>query len=486
MKRLFVILIVVLVLVLVTGCSNELKLSSSTSKNYEELINLVNDNHKKIVKPKANFDEFISSYKPKDILWDNDNSNKVPYDGNQTLTHDEIVEDINYLYQCLSDGYGLYNYFGGDEVFDASKDKLLEEYKNKDSESLAVFLDSILDNLSFVKDFHFNIYEVRTNKLKLPYIFDGFECQKVDGKFINSKNNKIVKSINKSDKLDDIFRLSISSEGKLVYYPTIISDNLIYSMDIAYSDEAVETITYTKDSYYHKFNEELKLDIKSDIPIIHIGKMGFDKGTQGDNAKQFLDYATKYKDEKIVIVDLRNNYGGNGMLPQKWMMNYASEFVPTNYFSLKYITLEQIKKNINPSNINYQSIDELVNIYGLEQISDSYSKVLDQKDEFIANDNLLIILVNKNTYSAGEMFVDIAHNLENTIVVGTNTAGCLIGDHFGFITLPNSKLPVSFGNGLSFFPDNYFEEFEGFKPDIWVKGDAEEAVFKLIKNLKIQ
>lgn len=154
-----------------------------------------------------------------------------------------------------------------------------------------------------------------------------------------------------------------------------------------------------------------------------------------------------------MVVDLRINYGGNGILPQKWMMSFASKFVPTNYSQLKYFTIEQIEKNSNMSS-NYQPLDELVNIYGFEQISDSYSKILWQKDEFISNDNLLIILVSKETFSAGEMFVDIAHNLENTIIVGTNTAGCLIGDNYGFISMPNSKIPVNFGTGLSFFSES--------------------------------
>ena len=184
-----------------------------------------------------------------------------------------------------------------------------------------------------------------------------------------------------------------------------------------------------------------------------------------------------------MVVDLRINYGGNGILPQKWMMSFASKFVPTNYSQLKYFTIEQIEKNSNMSS-NYQPLDELVNIYGFEQISDTHSKTLWQEDEFVSNDNLLIILVNKGTYSAGEMFVDIAHNLENTIIVGSNTTGGLIGDNAGHIALPNSKMSVNFGTGLSFFPENYFEEFVGFIPDLWVKGDAEEAVLNLIENLK--
>lgn len=485
MKRLIIIIAIITVVTLITlfGCSSDSKVSNSTPKNFEELTSMFNANHKSVVKPDIDFEKYISDYKPNDIRWIQ--VSEIPlYNGSRTFTNDEVKEDINYLFKCLKDGYGLYNYFGGDEVFNASRDKLIEKYSYENNISLDDFLYGTIDNLAFIKDSHFNIYGVKTNKNKFAYIFDEIEFQKVEGKYIKSDNNKIVLSVNKNEKLDEVFKLSISSDGRLVYYPVIISEDIIKSINIQYSDDATETLDYKKDSYLHQNNDELKLDIISDIPIIRITKMGFDQGTQGENAKKFLDYATNYKDEKIVVVDLRINYGGNGILPQKWMMNYTSQFVPTNFSSLKYLTIEQINKYNKPSNINYQPIDELINIYGFEQISDSYSKILWHKDEFISNDNLLIVLVNKETYSAGEMFVDIAHNLENTIIVGTNTAGGLIGDNYGFISLPNSKIPVNFGTGSSFFPENYFEEFVGFMPDLWVKGDAEEAVLNLIENLK--
>ncbi len=482
MKKLIAIWI--LIIIFLVGCNSNAQILNSTPKNLDELLSVINSNHKLVIKPEVDYEKYITDYKSENISWNSDYPNY--YDGSKALTYDEISEDVNYLFKCLKDGYGLYNYFGGDDIFDTYKDKLLEKYKNANSISINVFFNDLIENLAFIKDFHFKIYGETTNKEKLAYIFDEYEFQKINGKYINSSNGKAVLSFNESKELDDIFKLSISSDGTLVYYPIIISDEINYSINIKYSDESEENILYTTDRYSYKLNDEIKLDIKSEIPIIRVTRMGFDQSVNGDNARKFLEYATQYKDEKIVIVDLRNNFGGNGMLPQKWMMNFTSKFVPTNFSSLKYVTMEQIKKYIYPLSNNYQPIDELVNIYGFEQISDSFSKALCQKDEFISNDNLLIILVNKQTFSAGEMFVDIAHNLENTIIVGTNTAGGLTGDNVGSITLSNSKIPVSFGNGLSFFPKNYFEEFVGFKPDLWVKGDAEEAVLKLIENMKIK
>lgn len=61
-----------------------------------------------------------------------------------------------------------------------------------------------------------------------------------------------------------------------MYYPVILSEDIINSINIQYSDDSTETLVYTKDSYLQQNNDELKLDIISDIPIIRITKMGFD------------------------------------------------------------------------------------------------------------------------------------------------------------------------------------------------------------------
>lgn len=61
-----------------------------------------------------------------------------------------------------------------------------------------------------------------------------------------------------------------------MYYPVILSEDIINSINIQYSDDSTETLVYTKDSYLQQNNDELKLDIISNIPIIRITKMGFD------------------------------------------------------------------------------------------------------------------------------------------------------------------------------------------------------------------
>lgn len=139
----------------------------------------------------------------------------------------------------------------------------------------------------------------------------------------------------------------------------------------------------------------------------------------------------------------------------------------------------------NKDNMYYMSYETMTDIAGYAPISESYCKTNAQPDTFSENKNLLIILTGKNTASAAETFVDIAHNVSNTIVIGENTYGVLISNAYTVIQLPNSTIPVQLGSDLSMFPENdYFNEFVGIKPDIWTNGeDAEELAVKLIKNI---
>ena len=104
---------------------------------------------------------------------------------------------------------------------------------------------------------------------------------------------------------------------------------------------------------------------------------------------------------------------------------------------------------------------------------------------WIENENVLIILTSKRTASSGEWLVDAAHNLENVLVIGENTSGSMLGSAI-YVPLKNSNLKIGMGMSQSFIPseNDYFEEYRGLCPDLWVPaGEAEELANKLIERL---
>ena len=109
----------------------------------------------------------------------------------------------------------------------------------------------------------------------------------------------------------------------------------------------------------------------------------------------------------------------------------------------------------------------------------------DEQDQFAENEKMLIVLTGKYTASAAEQFVDAIHNVENVLIVGENTNGCIL-TAAGSSYLPNSNAPMVLGaNLVHVFPgEGFFEELRGLYPDIWTPaGEAEELVIKLVEQL---
>lgn len=108
----------------------------------------------------------------------------------------------------------------------------------------------------------------------------------------------------------------------------------------------------------------------------------------------------------------------------------------------------------------------------------------DLPDRFIPNQSLLVILTGKNTASAAEIFVDVAANVENTLIIGQNTYGMLLSNAYTSMTLPESGIVIQLGGSLSVFAEHSFEEYVGLSTDLWVsEAEADELAVKLVQNL---
>ena len=81
------------------------------------------------------------------------------------------------------------------------------------------------------------------------------------------------------------------------------------------------------------------------------------------------------------------------------------------------------------------------------------------------------------------MFVDLSHNVENTLVIGENTAGCLTGNAASPFQLMYSRIEVSCGNMVTIFPEEDFTEGYGYEPDLWCPAVwAEEAAVHFLNK----
>ncbi len=85
----------------------------------------------------------------------------------------------------------------------------------------------------------------------------------------------------------------------------------------------------------------------------------------------------------------------------------------------------------------------------------------------IDNGSLILTLMDKNNASSGESAITFLSSLKNVVLVGTNTAGCMIGNTEVRFVLPNSRLKVACANWLESYNPDVLSEGVGLKPDIW-------------------
>jgi len=101
----------------------------------------------------------------------------------------------------------------------------------------------------------------------------------------------------------------------------------------------------------------------------------------------------------------------------------------------------------------------------------------------IPHDNTLVVLMDKGTSSAGELFVAYLRQLENALFVGTNTHGNLVTGGMTRSRLPYSGLDIMYGSRVHLRPDLSPFEGIGFMPDLWVPpGEALERALAFIER----
>ncbi len=389
---------------------------------------------------------------------------QIPYHINQyknyapekKLTIKQLQEDIDYLFNAFYDCYGAYEYFGGDEKFSIAKNEILTEIQKKQIKTAEELEKVLIKHLNFIKDAHFKINGKYTNLIQIPFFFREVDFQKTECGY-QTKSGKQVESVEGYKNLDELFRLSISSEGELVYYPILLKENDFYdsleipqicneTLIIHYTNGEIQKLEaepyqiYISDKWIGE-RKPVFIDESQFYPVLQINS--FDK-----NCISSIFGAVTLKKNKVSILDLRSNSGGYNM-GKEWISKYAGEDVEGNGY-----LLNPFKKDITEKN----------------------------KDKYVDNNNLLIILVGKYTASASEVLLDCAYNLENVLIVGENTFGAILGDS-SEICLPNSLCHIDIGTGTLYLtPENeYFKEFRGFFPDIWVPSkEAEELIFKFM------
>lgn len=435
-------------------------LKGEWSEELTALMEIINEEHKAVGKPAL---EEYKKYVQTPLKTPSVEVASPNEDGSFSLAQAEA--DVRYFYAAMQGGYGLYDYFGGDEVFFAKRDETIAALQACENLTKESFDEIVVEHLSFINDMHFNF----NGKKVTPHYYVASFCltvpfEKTEEGY-KSPGGKIVKSVENHKNLDELFKRSLSVDGDIVYYPVVI---VMYSntekevakpLEVLYTDGSTQTLEFEVYAGSPSPSEEMTwLNRKENVPVF---------GSMGCHVPEFSAVGETLKDEPVAIMDMRFNGGGRYEIVSDWYKNYTGGTeVPANMIA--------VLRNRNHSDSFYQ---------GYQAFEDAVCIYTDE-DGFIENDKLLIVLTSKNSASGAEAFTDFAHNLENTLIIGCNTAGCLVGSSGSPITLPNSRFKVNVGYYAHIWPEtDHFSETYGLEPDLWCPPHyAEEAALNFIKK----
>ncbi|MCL2717701.1 MAG: S41 family peptidase [Lachnospiraceae bacterium] len=415
------------------------------------------------------------------------------------LTREEAVHDAQLYFDMLRYAYAGYPYFGGDEVFLPIFNEIMKVLSEQEEWPRRLFTDLLYNKLSAVIFDNHLYFDTRVYAAEYNFFAWEIPFDKDDNRYYRRDTGLYIKEITGYD-LDEVFRLSMNEEGEFFYIPVFVEPkgvDISLNITVIYENDDDEIINIRRHNPARWPLKGSELGYENNVPIITLRVMSdpFHDDWYGlgkENAACFLSFADDLRNEDIIIIDIRSNRGGAGNLPAMWLYSLTGEIVPKNHiriytqvYSLDELSFEAEQK----IEIRQQQSDDLLNHHYYELVKpfnqwepfgDNHFIALDILDQIVASDKLIVLLIDRYVGSAGEVFADLIYNMENTLVIGQNTAGCLITGGFNNYNLPYSNLDFSISSIINIFDETFYREGIGIAPDVWVVGDALKAALAML------
>ena len=401
---------------------------------------------------------------------------------------EDAVADAWALFSTLREVYGGYVYFGGDDVFSAILGNLATELFLLGDEMISAgdFAEILHAHLNqVIIDNHFWIGNERMS-LNFGYFHrNGIYYDRTEDGFRNRATDLYLTNI-EGYNIEEAMRLHANADGELFYRPVLLleSANAVQRAYFVYEDGRREGRTLIREAVSQRQMQLPTLEYIDNIPILTVLAMGFDGHENAAgiaHAEPFMAYAEQLRHEPIVIVDIRGNTGGNGLLPVRWLVELTGQFVPSNYVWLSARPFNSEDFGFDPDNSHQNPPGSWQTFANPGSFGENHTIFNTEPRRIVPRGQMLVLLTDRATSSAAEDFVDRIFNIENTLVVGTATGGVLAFDAtYSPINLPNTGMPFGLGRAMMLWPDGHFAEGVGIQPDIWVNGDALTAALALI------
>ena len=390
---------------------------------------------------------------------------------------EDALADVDLLFRVLKDFYGPYYFFGGDEVFGAAKEQIVQELsRGPDKLTLEELVSVLSPNLSFIKDRHMNIGPellCETNKIAVHdyYVKDLWFYEDDVGYYTKKQDKKwYLTAVGSDENVSGYLKLTIDEKGQLCYMPglTVPVDDPrrdIKEITLCRGERtALMPIAWTEFSRRKDYSLEETITVKDGIPLLETVPRPL-RNYSGE-AEEFQQNRLRNMGKDILTQDVMilNLNSGCG-----WQSLFES--IDHQILELTMFKLSKTAERLGRWNMPWQEGN-----YG-EYVTRYF------RGKWGENDTLVFAVQDQNNFSAAESTISDILSIENVVLVGGSTGGTA-GPSAATnqqMVLPKTGLPVHFGASLSINP-GYTEDGYCFDPDIWIDPDcAVDAIYRMCR-----
>jgi len=412
-----------------------------------------------------------------------------------TISAEKAAEDVERLFYLFSHGYSGYGFFNQEGQFDQAKTNILQELSNQSIWSSSALSDVLHGHLQFISDCHLTIGEHRFSN-HVDFWYDTkyeLSLAKDDYQLILQGTSYIVVSVNGGDPGPFIFP-SLNQDGDPIYRLGTLSSEKPRSLQVVVRNgegQRSVTVKLKKSSFEYYAEEIFREDILGGIPVIRARSFG---DYYRETLSEFPKTAAKYRDTPVAIVDIRGNGGGNESWPISWIQYLTGQRAESIFVFSELESKTSLMGRANAFDYWIQTADigtyrsDYLKHTRLAESIESGTREAGWRGPIypplplIPIDTTVVVVTNDQVASAGEGFVLRASQLENVLVVGENTMGCLTFGNISAHKLPHSNLTVWMPINFGLFPDQEIREGVGLAPDLWVP--AADAVNYAVAALR--
>ncbi len=358
-----------------------------------------------------------------------------PQNPPKQMSNQAARQDMQMFFRLLRQGYGGYDYFGGEEVFDRLEDQALTALPDG-----TVTPEQLIEAAGYVKE------AVTDNNLKIggvPMVKNQYETWFSDVYFDAPEQAGEVD--------DGWIRPSIAPDGRLCCtLAAVCTDEQAKELpDKAVIDGEMLPVEWHKGEYACPEDTVLSVsELENGAPLLASRSMLADDELHSVQLDALSRVGTDYRDVPLLVWDLRSNSGGSDRYFRSWFagftgmepdvkVSYAARLTPLNKYLLGFVLAAGWYVDYSEGLLHYR-------------------------------DGITFVLQDGRTADVGESMVSQLRSVTNTLTAGSTTKGAWLTSNSVRVWLPGSGLEVQWGTKLQQVGQPGNPDGFGAEPDLWV------------------